>query len=780
MLNRKMLRDITRHKSQFISFFLMAFLAVFIYAGVGGEWRGLKHSAESYYSETNLADVLIMGAGNSSYSGNSDNSDNLSYSGYSEAQERAVANIRGVTETERRTIISATVKRSSNKAFEHTPELSLHFVEKNEISSFHLVEGDSFDINDENGIWPDKRFADANSLTIGDTLTLSIAGIETAKEIRGLIYAPEYVYAGDNGGLTPNFLETGYAYLSSRAFPAPDYFVYTTILIKAENLDGLEERISEALEGKVAVYLEQKDHPSVAMFQNEVLQHKMMGDIFPIVFLLVALLTMLTTMTRIVSSQRTQIGTLKALGFRRGRILKHYVSYGFWLALAGAVLGCIIGPLTLPKLFYPSMSGFYTMPEWSAVYHASFGVVTVLVALLCAAVTWLAAARQLKDTPAETLRVKAPKISKHSVIEKTALWQKIGFNTQWNLRDATRNKVRSSMAVIGVLGCTALLVCAFGMNDSMKILKKWQYEDINQFESKLTFEESATNAQIGEVILAVSGEAVMENTIEIRANGKKRTASVTVTDGGSLIRLTDGNKNPIELPEDGISITMKLAGVLDIDIGDTVRWHIYGSDNWVETEITQLNRNPTSQGLFMSREVFEEFGYEFRATGIVTAETVTAKPDGVSLVLSTTDIITGWDDLTQAMMTMVFVLIAGAAVLSIVVLYNLGLLSFTENERDMATLKVLGMKTKKLRGLLLTQNIWFSIIGFILGVPCGLLLIRAITDSSGETFDFPVELNAGTAIPSFVITFGLSVFVSLLFSKKIRRLNMVESLKTIE
>jgi len=762
MLKRKMLRDILRHKSQFVSIFLMAFLAVFIYTGVGGEWRGLQTSAERYYTDTNLADVLVMG------------------STYTMEQAQAVAAIEGVTAAERRTILKAAVKHFSNESFANAPELSLHFVEKGEISVFHLVDGVPFDIADDNGIWPDKRFAEANGLAVGDTLTVSIAGMETEKTVRGTIYAPEYVFAGDNGGLTPNFAETGYAYLSYTAFPAPDYFAYSTILIKSESLDGLEEKVSGALGGKIAVYLEQENHPSIAMFQNEINQHKMMGDIFPIVFLLVALLTMMTTMTRIVSSQRTQIGTLKAMGFKRGAILRHYVSYGFRLALAGSVLGCMVGPLTLPQLFYPSMSGFYTMPEWKAAYHPSFAVVTALVVVLCAAVTWLACANQLTDTPAQTLRTKAPKIAKHSFIEKTALWRRFGFNTQWNLRDAARNKARSVMAIVGVLGCTALLVCAFGIHDSMRLLKEWQYESINQFESKLNLEEAATDAQIDAVILAVNGEAVMENSIEIRVNGIKRTASVTVTDGSTLIHLTDSGKQPMAWPANGTSITMRLADILGVTIGDTVEWHIYGSERWVETTITQLDRNPTIQGLSMTREALEAHGYDFRATSIISAETVTESFAGVSLVLSTADIIAGWDDLTEAMMTMVYVLIVGAAVLSIVVLYNLGLLSFTEKAREMATLKVMGMKTKKLRGLLLTQNIWFSVVGFMLGLPCGLWLVHAITGSSGEAFDFPVELTAGTAALSFVITFGLSVFVSTLFSRKIRQLDMVESLKTME
>ena len=762
ILLRKTARDIKRHKTQFLSIFLMAFLAVFIYAGIGGEWRGLQVSSETYYEETHLADAFVMGAG------------------FSEEQKKNVTEIEGVTATDRRTVVDAVVKSNEDKIFDREPSVSLHFVEKNEISSLYLTAGEKFDVNDERGIWLGKRFADANDLHPGDSVTLSFLGMECEKEIKGIIHCSEYVFLQENGGMTPDFKENGYAYLSSRAFPAPDLFMYNTLLIRTDDVTGLEGKVDRALDGKYAVYFEQKDHPSVAMFRNEIQQHKMMGDIFPVVFLSVALLTMTTTMTRIVNNQRTQIGTLKAMGFKKGAIVRHYVSYGFWPALFGAALGCIAGPLTLPRLFYPSMSSFYTMPEWNPVYHFSFAIVALSVIVLCTAVTYLSCGRQLRGTPAQTLRPRAPRVSKHSFMERTAIWTKLGFNAQWNLRDSTRNKVRSAMAIIGVLGCTALLVCAFGMNDSMKTLKEWQYEDINKFDSKLMLEEAASDEQVENVISSVDGQKLMESSAEIRLDGVKKAGTATITDRVTLIQPTDLDRNPVSLPPDGVSMSSKMANSLGVTVGSTVEWHIYGSEKWVKSDIAAIYRDPSTQGLMMTRETLERLGYDFKPTAILTEKKVSEQYEGVSAAMSTSDIIAGWDDLTESMMTMVYVLIAGAAVLSIVVLYNLGLLSFTEMERDMATLKVMGMKTRKLRGVLLMQNIWFSATGFILGLPCGIWLIQAMVDASGDSFDFPVELTAQTTGIAFVITFGLSIFVSLLFSKKIKRLNMVESLKAME
>jgi putative ABC transport system permease protein len=506
----------------------------------------------------------------------------------------------------------------------------------------------------------------------------------------------------------------------------------------------------------------------------------MMGDIFPVVFLLVALLTVITTMTRLTNAQRMQIGLLKALGFKRGEILRHYVAYGFWLTAAGVLLGCVTGPLTLPRLFYPSMSSFYTLPEWGAAFAPSFVWVGGSIVALCVLMTYLACRGILSDTPARTLRPKVPKGFRHMSFERSVLLRRLGFNARWNLRDAVRNKARSLTAIIGVLGCTALIVCAFGSNDVMNDLKNWQYEDINRFESKLNLEDTATDEDIDELIRAVAGEKISENPVEIRANGIKKNGTFTVTDNVTLIKRTDRVLQPISLPRDGLSITAKMADMLGVRVGDEVEWHVYGDERWHRNTIAAVYREPAAQGISMSRAYYEAEGNVFRATSVLSAERVTKSFEGVAAILSTDDIISGWDDLTEAMYTLIYLLIIAAVVLAIVVLYNLGLLSFTEMERDMATLKVMGLRTKKLRELLLTQNIWFSVVGFALGIPSGLWLVGAIIATTGDGYDFPLRLHTSNAALSFAITFGLSIGVSLLFSKKIRKLNMVEALKSTE
>lgn len=759
MLFRKMLRDMGYHKTQFLSIFLMAFLGVFIYAGIGGEWIGLRNNSDVYYKETNLADVWVYG------------------NNFTAQQQKDVEALSGVTGAERSLVLDSTASVSGS------PKLSLHFLEKDTITASHLVRGKAVDLSDKGSVWVDDRFAKAHSLNPGDSLTVSVNGLSMTKKIAGTIYNPEYVYQSTGGSATPDFSAYGYAYLSKDAFPVPQKLVYNEMMLtlkEGTSASSVESAVEKKLDGNVSVYLARKDQPSYAMFAEEIDQHKAMGSIFPVAFLAIALLTMMTTMTRIVTAQRTQIGTLKAMGFKKGKILRHYISYGFWLSLAGSVLGAVVGPLTLPKLFYPSMSSFYTLPAWSPALDPSFYGMAAVTVVLCTFVTWLACHNVLKDTPAKTLRPKAPKNVKHGFLEKTALWKKLNFNAQWNLRDVARSKVRSIMAVVGVLGCTALLMCAFDMNSAMHDLKIWQFQQIDRFETKISVRDSATDAQIADALKKTNGQAIMESSIEVKANGVKKTANLTATDHASLLQATDTGRNAISLPEGGVSLTSKLADQLGVKTGDKITWHLYGGEKWVTTPVAQIYRDPTVQGIRLTRPHFESLGFPFRATSILSAQKVTQKLGGMDNIQSMKDLTAGWDSMTASMVKMIAILIAAAAVMAVVVLYNLGLLSFTEMERELATLKVIGMKSGRLRGLLLTQNLWLSALGFVLGVPAGQWLTDMIMSMSGDSFDMINALTPQNVLLSLVITFALSIFVNLLFSKKIRRLDMVASLKGVE
>ena len=750
-LSKKMLRDIKINKTQFISIFLMAFLGIFAFCGVCSEYYGLEQTSSDFYTDTNLADGWIYNT---------------------TITDDAIDEINNFTTNSEKQLVVQSVANFSND-----PDITLHFVEDNEISKFYVSQGQEFNLSDESGVWLDKRFADAQNLSVGDNISFKFNGIEIEKEIKGIGYSPEYVYEASPTSIIPDFKDMGFAYMSYKAFPSD--IKYNVLLVKFnQSPDDFKNSLDDSVE--YLSFTKQSEHVSVSQFNEEMAQHKMIGDVFPIVFILVTFLTLLTTMTRIISHQRTQIGVLKAVGYKNRTIILHFMSYGFWLVLAGAILGLILGPMIIPNLFYPTMTYRYSLPEWNPGFDISFVVVAALMVLSSLLVSYLAARNISKENPANTMRPKAPNISSSGFLEKSSLWNRLNFNLRWNYRDAKRNKFRALMAIVGVMGCVALLVSAFGMNDSMDNLKTWEYDDISHFESKLIINNGASLSDIDDVRKDVNGHTIMEQAIEIKAQGNEKTASLLILNDTNLISQTDKNKNPLSLSNTDISLSAKMAESLNVGVGDTIKWHVIGSDDWVECKITNIHGEPLSQGIILSSDKLDELGLNFTPTSIITSQNVDKEYDSIKSVTTLSEMKENWDEMSGSIMMMVSILIFFAILLAIVVLYNLGILSFTEIEREIATLKVLGFKTGDLRKLLLTQNIIFTAIGFILGIPLGFYLMTLMVDAAGESLYYIPSLTLGNIILSGVITFAVSIVVNLLFSSKIGNLNMVEALKDVE
>ncbi|WP_288267326.1 ABC transporter permease [uncultured Methanobrevibacter sp.] len=756
MLFKKMLRDIRKHKAQFLSIFLMAFLGVFVFAGVGGESVGLEVNVNDYYNDTNLADGWI-------YSININ--DLFLYQ---------VDCLGATTQMERQLVVDSVAD------FSNDPEITLHFVENNTISKFYLLQGEPLDIDDKNGVWLDKSFADAKGLKVGDNITFKFEGHEIEKEIKGIGYSPEYVYHASQSSVIPDFSKMGFAYMSYKAFPE-DNISYNVLNVKFDGTpENYNDLLSYHMDGYYSSFVERSEHVSVSQFSEEMDQHKMMSGIFPMVFILISMLILLTTMTRIITHQRTQIGILKASGFKDRSIIFHYVSYGFWLVLVGAILGLILGPMTLPQLFYPSMSATYKLPSWEPAWSMNFVYVAALMVLMSIFVSYYAVKSISDEKPADTIRPKAPKISTTGFVEKLGIWDKLSFNVRWNWRDAKRNKFRALMTIIGVIGCSALLVCAFGMYDGMNDLKEWEFNQINHYDSKLVIDDEATISEIDDVASDVNGDKIMESAIEIESGSVKKSGSLMVLNNTDLVTPTDYDWNPIKIEDNEVSISQKMADMLDVGVGDTVKWHIMGSDKWVKTKVDKIHADPTSQGLIMSSDKLEDLDLNYTPTSIVTTEHVDKNYSAIKTANSMKDMTGSWDELTEAMWLLIYILIFFASLLAVVVLYNLGLLSFTEIEREIATLKVLGFKTGALRKLLLTQNLWFTAIGFLLGLPVGYFILKIMWESSGDSFYILPSISPANFILSAVITFALSILVNLMFSRKIKKLDMVESLKSGE
>ena len=581
----------------------------------------------------------------------------------------------------------------------------------------------------------DKRFADARDLHVGDKISFEFDNQTVKKEIRGIGYSPEYVYETSPASLTPDFSQMGFAYLSANAYPKD--LEYDRLLVKYDLLDyDFKEKLDAS--SSYLSFTKKDDQLSVSKFSDEMVQHKMIGDVFPIVFIVVTFLTLLTTMNRIIAHQRTQIGVLKAVGFKDNTIILHYLSYSFFPVLAGSILGLVTGPMIIPQMFYPSMQTNYSMPSWNPGFDMSFVYIAALMVILSLFVTYLSCRIISKENPANTMRPKAPNMSSKGLLEKSRLWNRLSFNFRWNWRDARVNKFRALIS-----------------------------NNANPMELYYALNES-------------NGSFIMQQSIEIKTNDSEDTVALLVSNNTDLISYTDSDRNSIDINEGDVSLSKKLSEKFNLGIGDTVRWHIVGSDDWVNSKIGQIHAEPISQGLIMSPDTLEDQGLNFTPTSILTDQKYGENIDSIKSVTTLDDLKESWDQMTNAVMMMVYVITIVAIVLAFLVLYNLGILSFTEMEREIATLKVLGFKTNFLRKILLTQNIIFTSIGFILGIPLGFYFMTLMMNAAGDSLYYIPTLTWGNILLSALITFSLSIGVNTLFSDKINDLDMVEALKDVD
>lgn len=759
MLFKKMLRDIKENKMQFIAIFLMSFITLLAFAGMGSEVQGLQNNLHQYYNETNIADSYIIG------------------SNFNESVVKDIQDMNSTTGIESHFV----VKSIAN--LEDEPKVTLHFLDKNNISKYYPVKGGNIDFNDGDGIWLDARFAEVKHLSIGDNISVNFNGITLNKTIRGLGYSPDYVYEEAENGLVSDFKYQGFGYLSYKAYPGTNMphnkLLITTNVTNQEYYNQIHKMLEDKKYNDIkdgSSFMPREDSASDSQINNEINQHIILAVLFPIIFVVVALLILLTTMTRIVNRQRTQIGTLKAIGFENKPLILHYLSYGFYLTLIGSLLGIIVGHKTIPYIFVDTMKSYYTLPYWNPGFNMSFIFVALLIVIGSVLCSYFAVASIIKESPSETLKAKPPKINKLGFIENTRIWNKLGFNFRWNIRDINRNKLRAIITLFGVIGCTVLLISAFGMHDGVNDLKTWKYNDINHYGTQLVLQDNVSQSQIDSIINEVNGTPLMIKSIQIKVNGVKKMQVLSVYDKTPLITPTDKNRHEITLPENGIAISQKTADLFDLKVGDKIEWHLYGNETWINSTVEAIYGDPSVQGITITPGYAEKLNISFKPTEVVTEKNTVNKLDGVGSVNDHKDLTNSWDKFTQTANLIIIILVIFAVVLAVVVLYSLGLLGFTEVERDMATLKVLGFKLSNLRKLFITQYLGISLIGFLIGIPIGYYVLESIRSNSVKLY-YPADYSITTIAISFVITIIVSVIVNLLLANKLKNIDMVEALK---
>ncbi len=758
-LNKKILREIKLNKMQFFNIFIMVFLGVFVFAGVHAYMDGMKISGDKYYESNNLQDIWLSGEN------------------FTDEDLKNVKEISNVKNAER--ILNIRTELENYKDV----SLDTNFIETNEISKMYIVDGEEFS-KDKKGVWLDSYLAKNLDLKVGDEITFKYKDYEIKEKILGLITVPDHIYSvKDESTIFPTHKDFGFIYLSVNEFPIQDYMIYNQIIVDIDDTDKIDEtkrNIENNIKSAIAV-TDRNASSSYQSYNSEIEEGETYSKVFTFLFLFIAILSVVTTMNRFLKKQRTQIGTLKALGFKNRKIIKHYVSYGFYVSLLASILGLILGKYVLGAFFLNMEAQYFEIPVYNTILISSVYILALIVVVLITIVTYLSCRGILKESAVDALRTEIPKV-KNTKFDLTTkgIFKKSSISTRWNLRDIGRNKSRSIMAVVGIIGCTMLLVCAFGMLDTMNSYLDWEFNKISNFEYKLSLSNNYTNEQL-EKLTDKYGNSTSETLgIEIKNGDKKEANTLVVNDAKDYLKYTNHNREYMDLKDDGIYITEKLSKKYNLNIGDTISWHIFGDNTWYTCKIVGLNRDPQNQNLNMTRKYYETLGLTYRADSLYTNENLseTKSLDGVDIIQSKANLQEGMESMLDTMKTMITILIVVSAILGFVIIYNLGILSFTEKQYQFATLKVLGFKNQQIKKIFIKQNLWLSIIGIVLGLPLGFIMVDYIFKSAlGENYDFSASIKPLSYLLAAGGSLIVAIFLNKVLSRKVKTIDMVTSLK---
>jgi len=770
VLNKKIGRDIFKNKSQFITIFLMVFLAVFAFAGIHAYMDGMKESSKIYYKNQNLQDIW------------------LTAENFDEEKLEEIKKIDNVKNVERLLTINASVIDSERFTNAETkkpiPDLLIecNFIETNEINKMYLVEGEKYS-KEKQGLWLDYYLAKNIGIKVGDELELSIEGSSFKEKVIGLVEVPDHVYfIKDESAIFPSHNDYGFAYLSINEFPK-DFQIFPYAIVDVDDFSKVgktKNEIKNKVDGIITATL-REDNLSYEGYKREAEEGDTYSGVFSGLFVFIAILSVVTTMNRFVKKERTQIGTLKALGIRRSKITRMYVNYGFFISVLASILGIVLGNLAIGNLFLEMEMVYYEIPYYNIVtiplvYEVAIGIVIVITL-----VTYLSCRKILKEPAAEALRVERPKIKvKENSFTTKKAFNKLSLSTKWNIRDVARSKGRTLAAVVGIAGCTMLVVTAFGMYDSLKSYVSWEFGIINNFEYKLNLSADCTDEQYDEMISKFGNNTSQTTGVEFKNHGELLIKPLTINDSNGLLQVTDHSRAPFTMKDSGLYITEKMSQVNDLKVGDIVEWHIIGSDNWYKTKIVGFNRDPQNQQFYCTKTFFDTLEEEYQADSVYTNKDLSKIKEiaGANTIQTKKNLEDGMNSMLNMMYSLIIVLIVVSIILAVVIIYNLGILSFSEKEYQFATLKVLGYKYKQIKKIFIKQNIWIGIFAIIIALPLGNFMTDYIFKNAiGDSYDFEAMIKPITFIGSALGTFIVVYMVNQFLARKIRKIDMVSSLK---
>lgn len=829
---KNLLREIKRTFTKFLSIFAICALGVAFFAGIRATSPDMKEAGDRLYNTYNLSDISVI-----STSGlTADNIRDLeSIEGIRAVRASLFvdAMARGTGEKEKNLrLYSMPIKLKSEYVplIDLIPDYGIDTSPEYEMNGVEIVSG-RMPLNDTETAL-DYTLEGSLVKQLGDEITLTTSGGTVMLRVVGFIRSPMYISMFERGTSSiGNGTSDGFAYASGNAISSlgtklpvmsllNTYYTRADIVISgkeglsaySDEYEALVNEVTDRIEDYASTqsgtwYIQDRSgNPGYSDYSENTDRIAAVGDVFPLIFFIVAALVCLTTMTRMVEEQRIEMGTMKALGYGGWQIAMKYAVYAMSACISGGVVGAIIGFKLFPYVIMKAYSIMYYLGKLETPYRADIAFMAIAAMAVCtAAATFSACYASLKEVPATLMRPKAPKAGRRVLLERIPfIWKKLSFTSKVTVRNLFRYKKRFFMSVIGIAGSGALLVTAFGLNDSIFGIIEKQFGDIWQMDVQAYVYEAMPLADMQELLGKNPAnddfDSVMfclDSQMECKNGGRSQNGVhlLGVESAGSMagrVSLHNGG-TPVTLDDSGVVVTAKLAETLSIKAGDEINMRTGGEDHLMR--VIGVADNYVYHYVYITAAYYETvFGKAMLYNGFMgnlkdglTDETMDAMStqllsDSRMYTVRTIESIYAsvWDSLS-ILNYVVLVLILGSGMLTFVVMLNLTNINIGERMRELATLRVLGFYDKEMYAYIFRENNALSVIGAFVGLLFGKIMhLFVIRTCEVDMVMFVRSAKPLSYVYAFALTIVFSLIVNLLMRPKVRAIDMVESLKSAE
>lgn len=777
-LNQKVIREIKSNWKQYLAVILIATLAVTLFTGIYANWQNFQFKLDTIYEKSNMSDATIM---------------------VDSTNEELKEEIRTYLDSEgtkyqERVYIPAksedinvnTIIFSPNDIYNKPAYMSIEtldgysvLVDENFLERKEIEVGDTFSI--------EINQVEIMNITLNDVqLHFTISGTMTHPEaLDDSTYSSSLIYIGEDALVDSiyHYIETSDQYSPFLPFITKDLIkkqipsLYNQFLFKSDKTDEIISYVKENYE--VLYALKTKDLPSNMTIEADVIQAKQLIYIFPVIFYLVAVLIILTSISQLINKEQKNIGLLKALGYSNREILSHYMNIFIVLCLIGSILGIILGPLIIPGVMNQKYNILYQLPKIKTPFFRWEYLYSVLILIIVSIVNSLFACySSLKKVPAESIRGENSFKMKPTLFDRIPFLENKALAFRMALRNMKRKVSRTLMVLLGVMGCSALLLCGFGIEDTLNHSINKEVELI-PFDISLTYSNQTSKIEEIEKINAVERvEEYAKYEINISYN-RLISSYIYIIPENSEILVPDYDEN-------SCLISSKVAEEIGAKVGDVVTF-TYDNKKY-DIQVTEIVDFSFSQGIFISqaRKIidYNPSNAWIRTTSANSNNQVAKECeniDGVLTAMSMQDTLEQANNVLSSIRIMTNTIKIFAILLALVVLYNLALLNFKERIKDIATLKVLGFSKNEIASSFLIEILFLTLVGSIIGLFLGYPLMYAVLSiNENPLLSYLYHINLSSYLWTILVTAGSSLIINIIISRFSDRVQMVESLKAVE